>query len=73
MRVLQSSFDKRSNKTHLQIDAAEFTEWYWIAGELSAVEALAWLEPVIAQRLAEFASGEVDTPHEIEMQNGGLF
>jgi len=69
MRVLQFSYDRISNKTHAQIETAEFTEWYSIVGECecgTSEDVLLWLEPVITRRLNEFKVGTADTPHEIE-------
>jgi hypothetical protein len=67
MQVIQFKYDYPSNRTHAQIETAEFTEWYSITGECeTAADILLWLEPVITRRLNEFKAGIVDTPHEIE-------
>ena len=67
MKVLQFSYDTQSNRTHTQIETAQFTEWYSITGKCETAEdVLLWLEPVITRRMNEFATGEADTPHEID-------
>jgi len=33
MQVIQFKYDYPSNRTHAQIETAEFTEWYSITGE----------------------------------------
>ena len=72
MKVLDYKYDAASNKTHAKIDTGMFREWYWIAGCVERQNVLDWLEPPIWQRLADFAMGIADTPHEIEGLNWGL-
>lgn len=73
MQVLRREYDAVSNKTHIEVETDEFTEWYWISGNLSSKDALDILSPVITARLDEFYAGESDTPHEIETtHNCGL-
>lgn len=66
MQVLRRKHDAIADKTHVEVETDEFTDWYWVSGELSSKDALEILSPVIVTRLEEFYAHLVDTPHEIE-------
>ncbi len=66
LKVIEFDYDSHCNKTHLRIETSEFTDWYWVGGKVTRLEALELLTPMIHRQLGEFRSGLADTPHGIE-------
>ncbi len=53
--VLDYNYDAPTNKTWAKIETQEFTEWFWVSGQVPRDKVLALLMPTIERKLAEFS------------------